>query len=225
MVVDIETANVVTALMNSVSTEDNKYRIGLFLKGSDKEYLSDWVKNQGVKLLTLDGSYGGRSGKEFDYLSTDLEAQDKWHIGKKYDAQANFLYPIVITNYSFGVNEIHIVKENEVHNAYLVISKRMLREKSKNLKRAKTEELEKIANKMVDKYISSFNAIGRGCVFYLHFFKGNEACVVGDIYEDLLGCGYNEDIFNEIMSNLPYTDKEFDKLIKEILTFDYNSEI
>lgn len=225
MVVDIETTNVVTALVNSVSTEDNKFRVELYNKVYNNLDFSEWTDSQDVKLLTLDGSFGGRSGSEFDFLSTDLEAQDDWHIGKKYDMQGWFRYPVIIEHLGMGVRRIYIAKDDGEHNAYLVISKRMLREKSKNLKRAKTEELEKIANKMVDKYISSFNAIGRGNVFYLHFFKGDEACVVGDIYEDLLGRGYNEDIFNEIMSNLPYTDKEFDKLIKEILTFDYNSEI
>lgn len=218
MTFDCETANGVIWPINSASTDDNKYRIDLFIKGSDKAYLSDWVKNQDVKLLTLDGTYGGRNGKDFDYLSTDIKAQNDWNICKKYYARGWFRFPIVISNYSFGVNEVHLVKENEVHNAYLVVSKRMLREKSKNLKRAKTEELEDIANKMVKKFINSFNAIGRGDVYYFMFSKeidGKycETHAVGDFYGNLISD-------KEVMCNIPFNDKEFDTLIEMVLTFE-----
>lgn len=215
---DCETENNVIMLVNSASTEDKKYHIDLFLKGVDKNYLSDWVKNQEVKLLTLDGSYGGCSGKKFDFLSTDLTAQDDWHIGRKFDAQGWFRFPIVISDYSFGVREVHIAKENEVHNAYLVVSKRMLREKSKNLMRAKTKELEEIANKMVDKFINSFNAIGRGDVYYFMFSKeidgkDCETHTVGDFYGNPISD-------EEVMCNIPFNDKEFDTLIERVLTFE-----
>ena len=215
--IDCETTNKVFTLINSASTEDNKYSIDLYLKGSDKTYLSDWVKNQEVKLLTLDGTYGGRNGKEFEFLSTDLTAQDDWHIGKKYDAQSWFRFPIVISEYSFGVREVHIANENEIHNAYLVVSKRMMREKSKNLKRAKTEELEVIANNMVDKFINSFNAIGRGEVYYFLFTRplndGCETYNVGDFYGNLISV-------EEVMCNIPFNEKEFNILIDRVLTFE-----
>lgn len=214
---DCETGNNVIMLVNSASTEDKKYRIDLFIRGVDKNYLSDWVNNQEVKLLTLDGSYGGCSGKKFDFLSTDLTAQDDWHIGKKYDAQGWFRFPIVISDYSFGVREVHIAKEDEVHNAYLVVSKRMLRDKSKNLKRAKTEELENIANKMVEKFIYSFNAIGRGEVYFFQFTRPlNDSCessVVGDFYGNTL-------FTEEVMCNIPFNDTEFDKLFEEVNLFE-----
>lgn len=217
MTFDYETGNGVIGLINSASTDDNKYRIDLFIKGSDKAYLSDWVKKQDVKLLTLDGSYGGCNGKKFDFLSTDLTAQDDWHIGKKYDMQSFLRYPIVIYEYSFGVHEVHLVKENEVHNAYLIVSKRMLREKSKNLKRAKTEELESISNKMVEKFINSFNAIGCGGVYYFMFTRPlNDSCethIVGDFYGSLISV-------EEVMRNIPFNDKEFDALIERVLTFE-----
>lgn len=218
MSIDCETANNVIALVNSASTKDEKYRIDLFNKYVDKTYVSDWVKNQDVKLLTLDGTYGGRSGKEFYFLSTDLTAQDDWHIGKKYDMQSFLRYPIVITECGFGIREIHIAKEDEVHNSYLVVSKRMLREKSKNLKRAKTEELEKIANKMVEKFISSFNAMSRSEVYYFIFTRPlNDSCethIVGDFYGSLISA-------EEVIRNIPFNDKEFDALIEEVLTFDF----
>lgn len=218
MSIDCETANNVIILVNSASTKDEKYRIDLFNKYVDNTYASDWVKNQDVKLLTLDGTYGGRSGKEFNFLSTDLTAQDDWHIGKKYDMQSFLRYPIVISECGFGNRALlHIAKEDEVHNGYLVVSKRMLREKSKNLKRAKTEELEKIANKMVKKFISSFNAMSRGEVYYFMFTRPlNDSCethIVGDFYGNLIS-------IEEVMRNIHFNDKEFDALMERVLTFE-----
>ena len=214
---DCKTENSITQLLNTATTKDKKYRIDLFIKRTDKNYLSEWVKTQDVKLLTLDGTYGGRSGKEFDFLSTDLTAQDDWHIGKKYDAQSAFRIPIVISDYSFGVFVIHIAKEDEIHNGYLIISKKMLREKSKNLKRAKTEYLKNIANKMVEKFIYSFNAIGCGEVYFFQFTRQlNNSCessIVGDFYGHSL-------MTDEVMCNIPFNDTEFNKLFEKVTTFE-----
>lgn len=217
--IDCETANEVITLVNSASTEDKKFRIDMYNRFADKHYLANWVNNQEVKLLILDGSYGGRNGMDFYYLSTDLKAQDDWHIGKKYDMQGWFRYPVVVYKDNLNIVGVRNVGDNEVHNAYLVVSKKEIRCKSKNLKRAKTEELETISNKMVEKFMSSFNSIGRGEVFYFEFSRPLETYTVADIYGNLIEQGYNQYIVEEVMCNIPFNDEEFDTLFEKVLTF------
>ena len=217
MSIDCETVNTVITLVNSASTEDEKFRVDMFNRFVGSDYLADWVNKQEVKLLTLDGSYGGRSGKEFEFLTTDIDAQDDWHIGKKYDMQGWFRYPVVVHKDEMGFIGIREAEVNEVHNAYLVVSKKDIRCKSKNLKRAKTEELESISNKMVEKFINSFNAIGCGLVYYFMFTRPlNDSCethIVGDFYGNLISV-------EEVMCNIPFNDKEFDVLMERVLTFE-----
>lgn len=216
MTIDFETENTVISLVNSATTDDEKFRVDMLNQFVGNDYLVDWVSKQEVKLLILDGSYGGRSGKEFEFLTTDIDAQDDWHIGKHYDMQGWFRYPVVVHKDEIGLISVREADDKEVHNAYLVVSKKDIRCKSKNLKRAKTKELEIISDKMVEKFVKSFNAICCGKVYYFMFTRplndSFETYIVGDVYGDLISA-------EEVMCNVPFNDKEFDILIDRVLTF------
>lgn len=192
-------------------TEDKKFVLNIFKRNVGRLYMRWWTKNEDVRLITLDGSYGGRSGKKYDYLSTDLSAADDWHLGKFYDEQGNFRWSIVIEDDENGKPKIRHSNAEELHNAYLIVPKRMLRMKSKNLMRAKTDELLTISFEMVEKYIKEFNDISNGEVYKFSFGKlcpngFYEKCEVSDVYGDVFG---NEKVYHNVLSNLTFTDKEY----------------
>lgn len=205
-------------LVKESVSEDGKYAVGVYKNDvSNGEYLKEWVGEQDVKLLTLDGSFGGTNGKKYDYLSTDLSAQDDWHIGKKYDMQGWFRYPMVIEENNDSKLNVRYAEADEEHNAYLVVSKREMREKSKNLKRAKTEELETISNAMVEKFIETFNSIANGDVYSIYFCRDEEVYSLSAVYGSIITTEYNDDNANEILSNIPFNDVEFNGLLKNAL--------
>lgn len=205
-------------LVKKAVSEDGKYSVEVYKNGiSSNEYLKKWVSEQEAKLLTLDGTFGGVNGKKYDYLSTDLSAQDNWHIGKKYDMQRWFRYPMVIDENNDGKINVHYAEVDGEHNSYLVVSKHEMRERSKNLKRAKTEELKTISNSIVEKFIETFNLIANENVYTIYFYRDEEVYRLSAVYGSIINMEYNNDNANEILSNIPFNDVEFNGLLKDVL--------
>lgn len=205
-------------LVKKAVSEDGKYSVEVYKNDvSSNEYLKKWVSEQEAKLLTLDGTFGGTNGKKYDYLSTDLSAQDNWHIGKKYDMQGWFRYPMVIDENNNGKINVHYAEVDGEHNSYLVVSKREMRERSKNLKRVKTKELETISNSIVEKFIETFNSIANENVYSIYFYRGEEVYRLSAVCGSIINRGYNDGNANEILSNIPFNDVEFNGLLKDVL--------
>ena len=205
--------------IGSISDAEGEHLVTLFSKTTKTENHKEWMYHQyvgDVKLLTLDGSYGGRNGMKYSYLSADLKSCDDWHIGRTYDEQGNIRYKIVIFDGENGMPFIRFAEDGELQNAYLIVSKRTLREKSKNLKRAKTSELKELADKMVDKFISTFNNISNGNVYSFQFIKkidGNPQIIqVNDVYGRIYDKEEFDRMVNETLSNLPIVDDKFGEL-------------
>lgn len=203
-------------VVKELYSEDKRCGVILFKEIHTEQRLPEWVKHQDVKLLTLDGSYGGVSGKSFVGLTTDAETQDDWHIGKKYDAQTYIRFNTVLTKNSIGDVAIRLADNNEYHNSYLVISKQCIRLMSKNLLRAKTSVIEEIANGMVESYIGDFNSVSTGEYYTIRFVKNEGDSMYVDDVTNLCG-NVDETMFDYVMSNCPYSDSEYEELLHKLL--------
>lgn len=132
----------------------------LKLKTEEIKQLVSWVHKQDVKLLTLNGIIGGKSGNEFDFLSSDLSVKDNNHIEKKYNRQIWERLPIVIFR-DVHSNKIKIryADEEEIQNAYLIVSKRKIQECHKELLVDKINAIEDTCSNMFNDFIDMFNKI------------------------------------------------------------------
>lgn len=203
-------------VVKEIYSEDKRCGIILFKEIYTELRLPEWVKHQDVKLLTLDGSYGGVSGKSFVGLTTDAETQDDWHIGKKYDAQSYIRFSTILTKNDMGDVIIRLADSNEYYNSYLVVSKRNIRLMSKNLLRAKTSVIEEIANGMAESYINDFNNVSTGEYYSIRFVKMDGGSMYIHDVTNLCG-NVNETIFDYVMYNCPYSDSEYEELLHKLL--------
>lgn len=203
-------------VVKEIYSEDKRCGVILFKEIHTELRLPEWVKHQDVKLLTLDGSYGGVSGKSFVGLTTDTETQDDWHIGKKYDAQTYIRFNTILTKNDIGDVIIRLADDNEYHNSYLVISKQHIRLMSKNLLRAKTSVIEEIAKGMVESYINDFNSVSIGEYYTIRFVKNDGDSMYIDDVTNLCG-DIDEMMFDYVMSNCPYSDLEYEELLHNLL--------
>jgi hypothetical protein len=203
-------------VVKELYSEDKRCGIILFKEIHTEQRLPEWVKHQDVKLLTLDGTYGGVSGKLFVGLTTDAETQDDWHIGKKYDAQTYIRFNTVLMKNEIGDVTIRLADNNEYHNSYLVVSKQHIRLMSKNLLRAKTSVIEEIANGMVESYIDDFNSVSTGEYYTIRFVKNEGNSMYVDDVTNLCG-NVDETMFDYVIYNCPYSDSEYEELLHKLL--------
>lgn len=198
-------------------SKDKRYGVILYQEINTPKRLSEWTAQQDVKLLTLDGSYGGVSGKSFVDLTTDADAQDDWHIGKKYDAQSYVRVKTVLYKDTNDKTFIRISNNKEKHNSYLVVSKQHIRNMSGNLLRAKTSIIEGIANAMVETYIKGFNCVSLGEYYTLHFIEVRSDGMW--TYDVPSICGkVDESLFGYVMANCPYTNSDYEELVRKVLS-------
>lgn len=205
-------------IVKEAYSNDKKYGVILYKEKNTPSRLSEWIKKQDVKLLTLDGSYGGVSGKAFVDLSTDVEAQDDWHIGKKYDAQSYVRVKTILYKDVDGNVAIRLSKDDETQNSYLVVSKHFIRKMNNNFfLRAKSPVIESMANAMVGTYINDFNAISGNKHYSVRFIK---ACEDGmNVFDSpRLWKEVNGMTFWQVMSQCKWTDIEFQDLVRQVLS-------
>lgn len=205
-------------IVKEAYSNDKKYGVILYKEKNTPSRLSEWIKEQEVKLLTLDGSYGGVSGKEFVELTTDIDAQDDWHIGKKYDAQSYIRVKTILYKDMDGNVTICLSKSDEMQNSYLVVSKQFIRKMNNNFfLRAKSSVIESMANAMVDTYINDFNAMGGNEHYSVRFIKACEDEM--NVWDSpRLWKEVNGMTFWQVMSQCQWTDTEFQDLAHKVLS-------
>lgn len=166
--------NETNKIIKSVKDDKNELIINLCEGYSSEGRLLCWINLQDVKLLVLDGQLGGKNGMEYIQLSSDAEVCDNWHLGKKYDAQSYVRVWTILNKDENGRVSLEIAGGRD-YNSCLAVSKRTIRNLSKNLIRAKSEVIEEIGMEMINNFIKDFNVITNGEVYSLNFY-----CTEGD---------------------------------------------
>lgn len=127
----------------------------------DKSLIKEYINKTDVRILTLDGSdiYGKQTmnGSKYLWLSDNAKCQDNYKIGKFYNSQRWERFDAIIYEENNAIR-IKLCEGNEIPNAYIVCSKRVFRNHTRQT-RTSSEVVRNQISDSVNTFIDGLNNI------------------------------------------------------------------
>ena len=127
----------------------------------DKSLIKEYINNTDIRILTLDGSdiYGKQTmnGSKYLWLSDNPKCQDNYKIGKFYNSQRWERFDAIIYEEN-NVMRIKLCENDEIPNAYIVCSKRVFRNHTRQT-RTSSEVVRNQISDSVNTFINGLNNI------------------------------------------------------------------
>ena len=127
----------------------------------DKSLIKEYINKTDIRILTLDGSdiYGKQTmnGSKYVWLSDNAKCQDNYKIGKFYNSQRWERFDAIIYEED-DTMKIKLCEGNEIPNAYIVYSKRVFRNHTRQT-RALSEVVRNQISDSVNTFIDGLNNV------------------------------------------------------------------
>ena len=127
----------------------------------NKSLIKEYINNTDIRILTLDGSdiYGKQTmnGSKYLWLSDNAKCQDNYKIGKFYNSQRWERFDAIICEEDDTIR-IRLCEDNEIPNAYIVCSKRVFRNHTRQT-RTSSEVVRNQISDSVNTFIDGLNNI------------------------------------------------------------------
>ena len=127
----------------------------------NKSLIKEYINNTDIRILTLDGSdiYGKQTmnGSKYLWLSDNPKCQDNYKIGKFYNSQRWERFDAIIYEEN-NVMRIKLCESDEIPNAYIVCSKRVFRNHTRQT-RALSEVVRNQISDSVNTFIDGLNNV------------------------------------------------------------------
>ena len=127
----------------------------------NKSLIKEYINKTDVRILTLDGSdiYGKQTmnGSKYLWLSDNPKCQDNYKIGKFYNSQRWERFDAIIYEEN-NVMRIKLCESDEIPNAYIVCSKRVFRNHTRQT-RTSSEVVRNQISDSVNTFIDGLNNI------------------------------------------------------------------
>ena len=127
----------------------------------NKSLIKEYINKTDIRILTLDGSdiYGKQTmnGSKYLWLSDNPKCQDNYKIGKFYNSQRWERFDAIIYEEN-NVMRIKLCESDEIPNAYIVCSKRVFRNHTRQT-RTSSEVVRNQISDSVNTFINGLNNI------------------------------------------------------------------